>query len=415
MTHVRRIPLLRDHHTHPLLYAAFMDGLDLGRSTEDTREEAVSRIRAHRAADAPGWSVAYGWNSARYPLSEADFEDLPPVAVLNLSLHGLIVNPAGRELLRSADPEIADNLSDQAWVERNLQRVLNVLADTGSTRDRLERFFRWLEEEHGVHHAEEMLLVSEAEVEFVRDAGLARRTTLWAAPALFDRLGPEAREAVHGVKLFTDGALGAWTAALHRPYRGTEDAGMLLFEPQELVLELGRHIRAGRPVAVHAIGDRAIDQVVAALEEVAPPAGSEIRIEHAQFISLATAKRALALGVRLSMQPNFSDDSVHYADRMPEGYPERNNPFRMLIDQAGFVPGVDLVFGSDGMPHGVREGLRQALFPPFLGQVLTLDEFVAGYCVPTGGAGAIDVRIDTEKREVECAVVTGDWGLGIGG
>ena len=38
------------------------------------------------------------------------------------------------------------------------------------------------------------------------------------------------------------------------------------------------------------------------------------------------------------MQPNFSEDSRQYADRLPAGFPCLNNPFRMLIDEAGFVP-----------------------------------------------------------------------------
>ena len=98
-----RIPLLHDHHTHPLLYAAFMDGLDLGPFPDDTREEAVARIRSHAAG--PGWSIAYGWNSARYALAKGDFDDLGPLAVLNLSLHGLVVNDAGLVLFHALDPK----------------------------------------------------------------------------------------------------------------------------------------------------------------------------------------------------------------------------------------------------------------------------------------------------------------------
>jgi predicted amidohydrolase YtcJ len=401
------IPLLRDRHTHPLLYAAFMDGLDLNRAPAEGRDRAVDRIRAHARTGGAGWAIAYGWNSGRYPLAKEDFDDLPPLVVLNLSLHGLIVNDAGRALLARSDPAVADNLSNQAWVERNLRRALNVFATHGACPERLRRFFRWLLEEHGVYHAEEMLLVSEGEVRLFEEAGLSGRTRFWAAPDLYDRLPRPAQEKVHGIKLFTDGALGAWTAALHRPYRGTADRGMLLYEQGELSGLLARYLGAGKPVAVHAIGDRAIDQVVSAVEAVGPPAGSEVRIEHAQLISEPTARRAKALGIRLCMQPNFSDDSAHYADRLPEGYLEWNNPFRMLIDQVGYTPGVDLLFGSDGMPHGAREGLRQSLFPPFAGQALTVEELTAGYCLSDDRFGHIEVRIDPAGRQVTCRVVPG--------
>jgi hypothetical protein len=91
-----------------------------------------------------------------------------------------------------------------------------------------------------------------------------------------------------------------------------------------------------------------------------------------------------------------------YADRLPDGYPSRNNPFRMLIDRVGFVPGDDLIFGSDGMPHGAREALRQSLFPEggHADQVLTLDEFVAGYCLPTEDRGHLDVAIEDGRVSV---------------
>lgn len=398
-----RIPLLRDWHTHPLLYAAFMDGIDLSRTPD--RSEAVDKVRAHARPGGPGWAIAHGWNSGQYALAQQEFDDLPPVAVFNLSLHGLIVNATGRLLLRRFDPVVADHLDDADWFERNLRRVLNVFASAGASAERLRRFYRRLLEEHGVYHAEEMLLVSAAEIGLFDEAGLAGRTRFWAAPDLYDALTPPLQERVHGVKLFTDGALGVRTAALHRPYRGSGGVGMLLYERGEIESLLARYLGAGKPVALHAIGDRAIDQAVAAIEAVGRPAGCEVRIEHAQLIAEPAARRAKALGVRLCMQPNFSDDSACYADRLPDGYAERNNPFRMLIDRVGFVPGDDLLFGSDGMPHGVREGLRQALFPPHAGQVLTVGEFAAGYCLPPGGDGSVEVRIVRDRREVACRVV----------
>jgi predicted amidohydrolase YtcJ len=184
---------------------------------------------------------------------------------------------------------------------------------------------------------------------------------------------------------------------------------MLMYKPGEIESLLQRYLDVGKPIAVHAIGDRAIDQVVSAVGAVRRPAGSEIRIEHAQLIGEPTAMRAKALGIVLCMQPNFSEDSANYAERLPEGYPERNNPFRMLIDRVGYVPGVDLLFGSDGMPHGWRYGLTQSLFPKggYPGQTLTVDEFVAGYCLPDCGAGHIEVEIDRNNRQVAGRVVLG--------
>ena len=81
----------------------------------------------------------------------------------------------------------------------------------------------------------------------------------------------------------------------------------------------------------------------------------------------------------LSMQPNFNSDSVVYADRLSPSMLDANNPFRMLIDKVGFVPGVDLIFGSDGMPHGIEHGLKEATVPSRESQKLTEEEFRLGY------------------------------------
>lgn len=397
----RRIPLLRDRHSHPLLYSALMDAVDLNRPGE-TRESAIGRIRAAAASGRPGWTMATGWNSGRFALDKADFDGLPPIVILSLSIHGLIVNDAGRALVRANDATVADHLDDQDWIERNLRRVLNLFARAGASVEGLRAFFDQLRE-IGVYSAEEMLLVGEDEIRLFDEAGLEDRTQFWAAPETYDAASPANRQRIHGIKLFTDGAIGVTTAALHEKYRTADHHGMLLYSDDALTALITRY-SGTKPMAIHAIGDAAIDQVVSAIERADRqlPSREVIRIEHAQFISEATARRAKALGLHLSMQPNFSEDSVVYADRLPEGYPPRNNPFRMLIDRVGFVPGDDLYFGSDGMPHGAQEALRQSLFPDggHEGQVLTLDEFIAGYCLPDMTQGAIDVDVDPVGRSV---------------
>ncbi|HEY2587274.1 MAG TPA: amidohydrolase family protein, partial [Tepidisphaeraceae bacterium] len=221
------------------------------------------------------------------------------------------------------------------------------------------------------------------------------RTRFWAAPDICRALSTEANDAVYGLKLFADGALGSRTAAVYEPYADSGELGRMMYSNAGLREALNECIAIGKPIAIHAIGDRAIDEVVSLLHALGPAlrAVPEIRIEHAQLISPATAREARRLGVKLSMQPNFSEDSIDYADRLGPARSAMNNPFRMLIDDVGYVPGVDLLFGSDGMPHGVAAALRAALFPPYEQQSLTVDEFVQGYCFPPGSPGSIAVEI----------------------
>jgi predicted amidohydrolase YtcJ len=128
-------------------------------------------------------------------------------------------------------------------------------------------------------------------------------------------------------------------------------------------------------------------------------------MEHCQFITQENAEKSKELGITLSMQPNFNSDSIQYTDRIAEVYCNNNNPFRMLIDKVGFIPGEDLIFGSDGMPHGAQYALEQTLFPPVPGQALSLEEFVAGYCMPDKENGYVDIEIDEEKQSVTTRVI----------
>ena len=381
-----KLPLLHDHHTHPLLYAAFNSGVDL---SDATSFEAAADliISASKQPQAPEVLVAHHWKSNQFPIDQKQLESLPPVAIFNLSLHGVLMNDTARSTLIKRFGEEVSNISDPDWFERNLRHVLNWFATLGGSPDALVAFFAHLEQ-LGIGSAEEMLLVGEQEIEWFEEAGLSHRTKFWAAPETFNELSPSARSKVHGLKLFTDGAFGAWSAAISDCYLGQpENKGMLIYEDQQLQQILIDGAKIQNAIAIHAIGDVAIEQTITAIEQTeAHNKFGLIRVEHAQLISEAQAIRAKELGIVLSMQPNFNSDSEVYADRLPSAMLDANNPFRMLIDKVGFEPGDDLIFGSDGMPHGVEHGLKEVTSPPRENQKLTVEEFRRGYTDLSGTA-----------------------------
>jgi predicted amidohydrolase YtcJ len=394
-----RIPLLKDHHSHPYLYAALASCPDI-RFVEE-KERALEIIACHCVNDEV--NVVIGWNDSLYGFSPAELDPLPPLIVMNASLHSFAMNRGAEAELAPRFPEITAHLDDREWLERNAPLIMEFVmgirpCDTG----RMSAFYDSLAEQ-GVWHAEEMTLWDGREIEMFDRSSFSGRSRFWATLAAFMGLDDEAIARVHGIKLFADGALGARTAKLSRCYLGGEE-GFLIYDDEELHTLLSWCADAGKAVSVHAIGDLAIGQVVETVARLAER-GPETRIEHCQFIDPQTADRAKSLGIILSMQPNFSLESDSYRDRLPEEFLAMNNPFRMLIDEAGFVPGKDLLFGSDGMPHGARYALQSALFPPYPGQRLTLSEFIAGYCMPDFENGFIDVAIDDEERSVT-AIVT---------
>jgi predicted amidohydrolase YtcJ len=395
-----RIPLLKDHHTHPSFYAALKSCLDL-RNISD-RDEALLLIRERDDAVV----FVSGWNNSLYSFSQTELERLPPVFISNVSLHTFLMNNAAEGVLAATNPHITENLGDSAWVEKNLPEIFKMIVTVkGCSFEQLDAFYQDLLG-MGVAYGEEMLLPNEQVLEVFEGLSYLERPRIWADPKAYSDLSESARKKVFGLKLFSDGALGARTAAISQPYISGE-TGLLTRSDEELLRVLEELAIEGRPIAVHAIGDRALEQIISGVEQLRSddPSSPPVRLEHCQFITREQAVRAKEIELVLSMQPNFSSDSIGYRDRLPGDLCDRNNPFRMLIDEVGFVPGEDLILGSDGMPHGAEYALQMSLFPPLPSQKLRLEEFVAGYCMPDQDVGYLELEIDRDSRNVSVETV----------
>jgi predicted amidohydrolase YtcJ len=164
---------------------------------------------------------------------------------------------------------------------------------------------------------------------------------------------------VAGIKCFLDGSIGGGTAALNRHYQGEEGTGRLLLSDDALRELAKSSVEAGHVCAMHAIGDRAVDQALRVLETV-PHEPSLFRIEHCELVGPEQVQRLSDVPLVLSQQPNFVRQWG-----MPGGMYERRlgthrylmmNGFRTLIDA-----GVEIVFGSDGMPPGPLYGMKGAV------------------------------------------------------
>ena len=120
---------------------------------------------------------------------------------------------------------------------------------------------------------------------------------------------------IAGVKFSVDGSAMYANAAVHEPYPGTDDArGLVRIDAEQLSAYIGECREAGLRVAVHAIGDRALDIALDAYEQAPPvtPGKSfgEDRIEHASVApGPERLTRMARLGLTLSQQPAFIESS----------------------------------------------------------------------------------------------------------
>ena len=130
---------------------------------------------------------------------------------------------------------------------------------------------------------------------------------------------------VFGGDIFLDGSIGSRTAAVGHDYCDDPKRGHgKLYVTREHLAELfDESAEAGLSLGVHAIGDRAIEEAIAAWETVkakrGPLPGLRPSIDHFEIAHPEQIARAAKCGLLLSMQPAFDylwggDDGM-YAER----------------------------------------------------------------------------------------------------
>lgn len=394
------MPLLHDHHSHISLYAALASCHDIAEL------DARSALAFLRSLPGDRLSVVRGWRTNELRLGRSELASFPPILLINFSLHGYEISDAGLPYVRAKAPELAEHRHDVDWREQNVPKLFEAYCElAGLDEKELGAFMDGLRP-LGIGSAEDLVVASAKAASMMRRSPEAARMAYWTGGHAYATMDDATKAGCSGFKFFLDGALGARSAAIGPWVKAGN--GLLTYDDEGLSLALAEAAEKQTAVAVHAIGELAVEQALRCLARVEKDGGSFplVRLEHVQFITEAQARLARERGYVLSMQPNFSSDSVDYADRLDAAYLAANNPFRMLIDRVGFRPGRDLIFGSDGMPHGIAYPARVSLFPAAPGQRLSLDELVAGYGPARGATGSVELEIDESRPEVRVAAVS---------
>ena len=151
---------------------------------------------------------------------------------------------------------------------------------------------------------------------------------------------------IGGLKGFADGSLGSSTAAFFEPFsddpgnRGLTMEAMTDGRMKSFVTDANSN---NLQIAIHAIGDRANDEVLRIYETIPNERERRFRIEHAQHLSPALIKRFADDRVIASMQPYHAIDDGRWAEKKIGHERSRwTYAFRSLLDSGAVV-----TFGSD--------------------------------------------------------------------
>ncbi|UCF32316.1 MAG: amidohydrolase [Phycisphaerales bacterium] len=347
----RVIPGITDSHTHFLWAGLQRSRLDL--STARNRVEFIDQVRAAADKLSPGqWLLGgryavEGWSKPEQPdRSWIDsFTRDHPVYITRTDLHQALVNsvtlriagitrdgppdPPGGAIERDPDTGEPTGILKEAATELVMPHIPEP--------SRAEHFAA-IEaacsqaNEYGITSVHDMSLPADTEVfkDFHHQRGLNLRIHSYVTTEDFAgtwaniQAERQNNEWLHirGFKVFADGSLGSRTAYMREPYLGIGPAAKyprglrsrMASDWPAFSEKLRWAHEAGAQLAVHAIGDQAVSDLLDLFTGIPDAGKARHRVEHVQHVLPEDPARFARLGVIASMQPAHKADDGPWAE-----------------------------------------------------------------------------------------------------
>ncbi len=372
------LPGFNDSHVHFMSGGFQLSSVDL--RDADTPQEFAERIRRFAAKTPRGrWITGGDWDHERWPEAPLPTKELidaftpdTPVLVNRLDGHMALANSLALKLAgvtrETKDPPGGIIERDQRTGEPTgilkdaaMSFVYRVIPDPGFEG-------KLAAARAATEHAAHLGVTSVQDMSAGDDVGVYQalldrgelKTRIYAVSPLpaWERLANTGVRAhfgsdmlrIGGLKGFADGSLGSTTALFFEPYHDAPATrglpGNEMFPEGAMLRRVQEADRRGLQVMIHAIGDRANDEILSIYEQVIKTDGARdrrFRIEHAQHLRRQDIRRFAGDRVIASMQPYHAIDDGRWAEkRIGHERALTTYAFRSLLD-AGAV----LAFGTD--------------------------------------------------------------------
>ncbi|MBB5709673.1 amidohydrolase [Sphingomonas xinjiangensis] len=368
------VPGMIDAHGHVMGLGSQLLLLDLSQTR--SLDEALDKIRSYAAANPNKWIVGSGWNQERWGLGRfptaADLDRAVsdrPVYLERVDGHAGWANtralaaagitaatkdPAGGRIERAGGNAPAGVLVDSA------RTLVEKVVPQSTPRERNAAFLAAQDKllSLGVTATADMGTTIEDWLTYRRigDLNLLKVRIMSYAHGVDTALtvagqGPTPwlygdRLRMGGIKIYDDGALGSRGAWLKAPYADAPNQrGLGFLSDDQLLNMMTRGSMDGFQIAIHAIGDRANQQALDAIEVLSDTYKDDRRwrIEHAQIVDPTDLPRFGKFGIIASMQPvHQTSDRTMAEARLGEGRLNGAYAWRSILQTGG-----RLAFGSD--------------------------------------------------------------------
>lgn len=333
------IPGLTDSHMHLIAHGLKLRSLDFSQcqSAQEVIELLKGKVEQTPAGE---WVVGRGWNENNFVdrkvLTKDELDDIStkhPIFLTRICGHAFIANtpalqmasideqtpdPSGGKIVRDANNKLTGMLLDHAGykvqehipsesydeLKQALQMAIKDCWRLGLVGCHTEdvRYSGGFTQtcqlfEEVIHKEGNPFRVQQLVYHEYIDEMLQQGKRFGDGDAFF-HVGP--------IKIFTDGAMGGRSALLSEPYSDDEStSGVAIYSQEELDQIVGKAREHGFPIAVHTIGDLALEMTLNAIEKHPLQTSDRDRIIHAQVLRPELLERMKNLPLAIDIQPRF--------------------------------------------------------------------------------------------------------------
>ena len=369
------IPGLLDVHTHPALLAALVNSVMCLPPEVTSLAGVLARLRTHPnvGKGADSWIEGFGYDESKYPEGRGptadDLDEISttqPIFVQRCDGHSAVCNHRALELAgitaQTPDPAGAaygrnpDGTPNGMLIESRATDSVAAVIPTPNLKQQTTNLAKL-----NLHFVERGIVgVGDlcatwmpTPLQIFRQAekqGLLPQCALyyeWSS-VLRDKLPDltdddrSGRIKIAGLKLFMDGAYSNRTAWTEDPYPGSHDHGMHTLADDELRAAVAWARRNRVQVAVHAMGDRALNHVLDMFADEEPWMGElpSIRLDHATLFSREMIDRVEAARMSFAVVSHsiflFAEYDSYQHNLSPKQF-EIAYPIRSFYDHLSFT------------------------------------------------------------------------------
>ncbi|RSL34270.1 amidohydrolase [Salibacterium salarium] len=386
-------PGFTDSHLHMLGLGETMLSLDLSDITSATEMKQALQKRTESLKNGE-WLIGEGWNennfSDRKIFHRTELDEIAPnnpILLTRICRHASLVNsatlkkaditkdttnPEGGIIVRDEDGEATGYLLDQA--ADLIKKILPPVKDEQLRTALRMAVSSMLEQGLTGGHTEDLNYYGSFQRTFrtfqdvINENGIKFRTNLLVHHGVLNdmkELGYKYGRiddylSFGAVKIFADGAIGGRTALLRSPYYDNPETSGVAIHSKDGLKHIVKEARASNmPVAIHVIGDLALEYAIEAIEEYPPPEGEKDRLIHAQITPPDLVERLQNLAVTFDLQPRFVlSDFPWVEERLGEERLHHSFAWKTLLDA-----GLDCAGSSDAPiePVSPLQGIHAAI------------------------------------------------------